>query len=95
MGKRSQVSRQRWIVKLLSDGKIWTNREIYEASLEHYKGGLKGFASFHSMASLLGQMSRHTNRRISETHEIVNVGSGICHRDGTSERFMEYMLQER
>lgn len=100
MGKRSQIMRQKWIIKLMSDGEVWTNREIYDASVEHYKGGMKGFSSFRGCHSLLGQMGRSTNRRVSETHEVVKVGEGTLtlkdnpyRRD--AQKYVEYILQER
>jgi hypothetical protein len=94
MGKRSQIQRQKWIVKLLSDGNVWANREIFEASLEKYKGGMKGFSSWIGCCSLLGQMARHTNTRISSTHEVIKVGEGRNF-EGSKQKYVEYMLQER
>ena len=96
MGKRSQISRQKWIVELLSDGEVWANREIFEASLEKYKGGMKGFSSWAGCCALLGQMARFTNRRIHPTHEVVKVGEGRHFKGSkTPLKYVEYILQER
>jgi len=101
LGKRSQVARQKWIVKQMSDGEVWTNRRLYSTSIDHFQGGMKGFSSFRGMCALLGQMSRSTNLRISETHEIIKVGEGRNYPQeyssnlSSSCKFVEYILQER
>lgn len=96
MGKRSQIQRQKWIVSVMSDGKVWANREVFEASLEYYKGGMKGFSCWKGCCALLGQMARHTNTRISPTHEIIKVGEGRNYKGSKSPlKYVEYILQER
>ena len=96
MGGKSKKFLQRWVIKIMSDGNVWTNREIYDLNIEHFKGGMRGFASWMSCHSMLGQMARSTNRRVSETHEIVRVGEGrltLNQEFKDSQKYVEYILQ--
>lgn len=103
-GGKSKKMLQRFIIKCLSDGEVWTNRQIYEESIDHYKGGMKGFASWQSCHSMIAQMGKFTNRRISPDMEVVKVGegrtvtntrSGVEYAFHRSEKYCEYILQER
>jgi len=102
MGKRSKIHLQKMIVKLLSDGEVWTSRQLYD-EVRHIP--FKGPDSYQSFVGILGQMARFTSRRITETHEVIKVGEG---RDwlpansssngqgfGKEYKWVEYMLQER
>lgn len=98
MAKRSCIGLQKKIVALLSDGEVWTNRQIFL----RLKDVRYGFDSYRQCHSILGQMSRSTNKRISATHEIVKVGEGRFYQQsdkglnfGTEHRYIEYILQRR
>ena len=98
MGKRSKIHLQKMIVKLLSDGEVWTSRQLYD-EVRHIP--FKGPDSYQSFVGILGQMARFTSHRVTETHEVIKVGEGreMRHPDGhgfaREYKWVEYMLQER
>lgn len=91
MGRGKNRSVQKKVIKLMSNGEVWTNAQLY-AECSQMKYGPDSWVQFHGM---LGQLARYTPRRLSETHEIVKVESHRIYRNSTHRKYTEYILQER
>jgi len=96
MGAHARRNLRKKIIQLLSDGEIWTTQQIYDAC-SHMA---YGFTSWQQCVAILGQMQRHTCKKISPDFEVVKVESiKESHKSHLGlyieRRTSFYMLQER
>jgi hypothetical protein len=100
MAKRSKLWLQKRMIELMSDGEVWSSRQLFE----EVKDSFKGPDSYNSLAGVLGQMARFTNPKLkgstlAPTHRIVKVAAGRVwsgdKQKGIDMKFVLYQLVER
>lgn len=99
MAKRSKLWLQKRMIELMSDGKVWSSRELFDEVKDCHAGP----DSYSALAGVLGQMARFTNPKLkgsalAPTHRIIKIANGRTW-GGTAatfdRKFVLYQLVER